>query len=173
MPDKGYELKSLTQDGQEVTGGTIKVTKDTEVAATFKAKTYPLTVDTPEGVKFSVREGTVTFGDKLKPSVEVTDPDHYKLLSLIVNNKPVENDTEITVEGPVQITAQVRKLVGLSLISLSDSAVYDGNEKAFVARTANGLAGFSYKYRKESSSDWKTEAPKSAGLTMSKSPSGR
>ena len=163
VPDKGYELKSLTQDGQEVTGGTIKVTKDTEVAATFKAKTYPLTVDTPEGVKFSVREGTVTFGDKLKPSVEVTDPDHYKLLSLIVNNKPVENDTEITVEGPVQITAQVRKLVGLSLISLSDSAVYDGNEKAFVARTANGLAGFSYKYRKESSSDWKTEAPKSAG----------
>lgn len=154
MPDRGYELETLKQGDTDIVNGSITVTGETTISATFKEKSYPVTVEVPTGARIEgVTAGTKEFGSTIRPNATVTDANNYKLISLVVNNKPISNDTEITVDGPVHVTAQVRELIPIELLNTVDSVDYDGAAHSFVAKTINGLAGFSYTYSKENPTD--------------------
>ncbi|WP_455635430.1 Ig-like domain-containing protein [Parabacteroides sp.] len=154
MPDRGYELASLSQGGNAIENGSLTVTENTTITATFEKKTYPLTIEAPVGVTISgVTAGTVVFGDELQPVANVTDVNKYKLLSLVVNNKPIASGSKIIVDGPVHVTAQVRELIPFELLNSVDSADYNGEVRSFVAKTLNGLTGFTYTYSKENPTD--------------------
>ena len=88
---------------------------------------------------FEASLGTVTATE--------TDPKNYRLINLLVNNKPVTNGSEVVVNGPTNISAQVKKLAPLSILNEATTTVtYSGKAYEYAVKTTANLGGFDVKY---------------------------
>lgn len=149
LPNKGYKLSTLTANGANIKDASgLTVTTETTIAATFEKETYPVSVVTPTGVSINVQSGSKAFEARLGAvTVTETDPDNYRLINLLVNNKPVANGSEVIVNGPTNISAQVKKLAPLSILNDDKTTVtYSGKAQEYAVKTAANLGGFSVKY---------------------------
>ena len=149
LPNKGYKLSTLTANGANIKDASgLTVTKETTIAATFEKETYPVSVVAPEGVSINVQSGSKAFETSLGAvTVTETDPDNYRLINLLVNNKPVANGSEVIVNGPTNISAQVKKLAPLSILNDDVTTVtYSGKAQEYAVKTTANLGGFSVKY---------------------------
>ncbi|RHO71836.1 T9SS C-terminal target domain-containing protein [Parabacteroides sp. AF48-14] len=149
LPNKGYKLATLKANGVNIKDASgLTVTKETTIAATFEKETYPVSVVTPEGVSINVQSGSKAFETSLGAvTVTETDPDNYRLINLLVNNKPVANGSEVIVNGPTNISAQVKKLAPLSILNDDKTTVtYSGKAQEYAVKTTANLGGFSVKY---------------------------
>ena len=149
VPNKGYRLKSLRVDGDDIKDNLVTVNHDElSISAEFELEEYQVTVDDLGRVKFSgVSTQKYEYGKTLNISATVNDADKYRLAAILVNNKPVENNSDITIEGLVNISADVRTLSPLSILNPEETTVtYNGNAQPYVVETANKLAGFEFSY---------------------------
>ncbi|RHO74835.1 T9SS C-terminal target domain-containing protein [Parabacteroides sp. AF48-14] len=149
VPNKGYRLKSLRVDGKDIKDNLVTVdNEDLSISAEFELEEYQVTVDDLGRVKFSgVSTQKYEYGKTLNISATVNDADKYRLAAILVNNKPVENNSDITIEGLVNISADVRTLSPLSILNPEETIVtYNGNAQPYVVETANKLAGFEFSY---------------------------
>ena len=150
VPNKGYRLKSLQADGKDIKETALVTVghDDLNISAEFELEEYQVTVDDLGRVKFSgVSTQKYEYGKTLNISATVNDADKYRLAAILVNNKPVENNSDITIEGLVNISADVRTLSPLSILNQEETIVtYNGNAQPYVVETANKLAGFEFSY---------------------------
>lgn len=149
LPNKGYKLQSLTANGQNIKEASgLTVTAETTIAAVFEKETYPVAVTVPTGVEISAESGSKPFETNLgNVTATETDHDNYRLINLLVNNKPVANGSEVIVNGPTNISAQVKKLATLSILNEAVTTVtYSGKAQEYAVKTAANLGGFSVKY---------------------------
>ena len=149
VPNKGYRLKSLRVDGDDIKDNLVTVNHDElSISAEFELEEYQVTVDDLGRVKFSgVSTQKYEYGKTLNISATANDADKYRLAAILVNNKPVENNSDITIEGLVNISADVRTLSPLSILNPEETTVtYNGNAQPYVVETANKLAGFEFSY---------------------------
>ena len=150
LPNKGYKLSTLIVGNDNIKEASgLTVTKDVTIIATFEKETYPVSVVTPEGVSINVKsDNKVAFETSLGAvTVTETDPDNYRLINLLVNNKPVANGSEVIVNGPTNISAQVKKLAPLSILNDDVTTVtYSGKAQEYAVKTTANLGGFSVKY---------------------------
>ena len=149
VPNKGYRLKSLRVDGDDIKDNLVAVDHDElSISAEFELEEYQVTVDDLGRVKFSgVSTQKYEYGKTLNISATVNDADKYRLAAILVNNKPVENNSDITIEGLVNISADVRTLSPLSILNPEETTVtYNGNAQPYVVETASKLAGFEFSY---------------------------
>lgn len=149
LTNRGYKLASLTANGvniKEASG--LTVTDETTIAAVFEKETYPVAVTAPTGVTISAESGSKPFETSLgNVTATETDPGNYRLINLLVNNKPVANGSEVIVSGPTNISAQVKKLAALSILNEPTTTVtYSGKAQEYAVKTAANLGGFSVKY---------------------------
>ena len=149
LPNKGYKLSTLIVGNDNIKEASgLTVTKDVTIIATFEKETYPVSVVTPEGVSINVQSGSKAFETSLGAvTVTETNPDNYRLINLLVNNKPVANGSEVIVNGPTNISAQVKKLAPLSILNDDVTTVtYSGKAQEYAVKTTANLGGFSVKY---------------------------
>lgn len=150
LPNHGYKLATLTAGGKDIkTVGSFAVGKtDLDVAATFAKESYPVTVATLAGATFNKQSATLEYGTKLTGvTVVSSDANKYKVVSLLVNNLPVENGSDITVEGPVSISAHIQALSPLAILNEQQTnVIYNGKAQEYAVRTAAGLGGFKVTY---------------------------
>ena len=142
-------MSTLTANGANIKDASgLTVTTETTIAATFEKETYPVSVVIPTGVSINVQSGSKAFEARLGAvTVTETDPDNYRLINLLVNNKPVANGSEVIVNGPTNISAQVKKLAPLSILNDAKTTVtYSGKAQEYAVKTAANLGGFSVKY---------------------------
>lgn len=153
LPNKGYKVSTLSANGKSFeSSGTYTIEDSDEeviIQVAFEEESYPVTVSNTNQVSLNVQSGIKTFGDKIENiQATVTDSKNYKLVGLLVNNKPMENGSTITVEGPVNITAEVQKLAPVTILNPLDATevLYSGNRQEYAVKTAAGLGGFSIAY---------------------------
>lgn len=149
LPNKGYKLKSLLANGTDIKEASgLTVTAETNIVAEFEKESYPVAVTVPTGVSINVKSGNQLFEASLGTvTATETDPNNYRLINLLVNNKPVANGSEVIVNGPTNISAQVKKLAPLSILNEATTTVtYSGKAQEYAVKTASNLGGFSVKY---------------------------
>ena len=156
LPNKGYKLDALIvsslNDGTSKditeTGLVGDVSDDIVIQATFTEADYSVTVTPVEGASFNLSTTTKKFNETLENVTATVDKNNYKLVSLLVNNKPVPNGSDIKIEGPTYISAQVQKLATLSILNpASKEVTYSGQIQEYAVQTAAGLGGFSVTYK--------------------------
>ena len=156
LPNKGYKLDALIvsslNDGTSKditeTGLVGDVSDDIVIQATFTEADYSVTVTPVEGASFNLSTTTKKFNETLENVTATVDKNNYKLVSLLVNNKPVPNGSDIKIEGPTYISAQVQKLATLSILNpASKEVTYSGQIQESAVQTAAGLGGFSVTYK--------------------------
>ena len=155
MPNKGYKLSKLLAGTEDITGKeAIYINADTDIRATFVKESYPVTITAPAEVEISgvtTTDGKAEY-ETIYPSVsaKVKDPDHYKLVSLLVNNRSVTNGSSVTIEGATTFSAQVQELTPVNILNEANTVVvYDGKTPAYAVKTAAGLGNFNVKFYKE------------------------
>ena len=112
-PREGYELRSLTVNGEPVDNGTvITVTEDLKIAADFAVKKYDLSVDAGSGGSVDVQRSgqavgagsnVLTPGDVL--TISATPESGYHLDSLTVNGAEFTSGETLTVDSDVSVQA--------------------------------------------------------------------
>ena len=156
LPNKGYKLETLIVNSidngtsEDVTkNGLIQdVADDICIQATFTEAEYSVTVTPVEGASFNLSTTTKKFNETLENVIATVDKNNYKLVSLLVNNKPVPNGSDVKIEGPTYISAQVQKLATLSILNpASKEVTYSGQIQEYAVQTAAGLGGFSVTYK--------------------------
>lgn len=156
LPNKGHKLDALIvsslNDGTSKditeTGLVGDVSDDIVIQATFTEADYSVTVTPVEGASFNLSTTTKKFNETLENVTATVDKNNYKLVSLLVNNKPVPNGSDIKIEGPTYISAQVQKLATLSILNpASKEVTYSGQIQEYAVQTAAGLGGFSVTYK--------------------------
>lgn len=161
VPNKGYRLKELRAGGTDITKtGLATVNDDMAVVATFEPEEYLVSTDglgladiTVSGVASSGSK--YAYKSKLQVSAKEKNADNYKIISLLVNNKPVANGSEIIVEGPTTITVDIRQLVDLKILNPEVTTVtYNSNIQEYAVETANNLGNFNIKYRASGNSNY-------------------
>lgn len=161
VPNKGYRLKELRAGGTDITKtGLATVNDDMAVVATFEPEEYLVSTDglgladiTVSGVASSGSK--YAYKSKLQVSAREKNTDNYKIISLLVNNKPVANGSEIIVEGPTTITVDIRQLVDLKILNPEVTTVtYNSNIQEYAVETANNLGNFNIKYRASGNSNY-------------------
>ena len=155
MPNKGYKLSKLLAGTEDITGKeAISIKADTDIRATFVKESYPVTITAPAEVEISgvtTTDGKAEY-ETIYPSVsaKVKDPDHYKLVSLLVNNRSVTNGSAVTIEGATTFSAQVQELTPVNILNEANTVVvYDGKTPTYAVKTAAGLGNFNVKFYKE------------------------
>ncbi len=149
LPNKGYKLKSLLANGTDIKEASgLTVTAETNIVAEFEKESYPVAVTVPTGVSINVKSGNQLFEASLGTvTATETDPNNYRLINLLVNNKPVANGSEVIVNGPTNISAQVKKLAPLSILNEATTTVtYSGKAYEYAVKTTANLGGFDVKY---------------------------
>lgn len=149
LPNKGYKLKSLLANGTDIKEASgLTVTAETNIVAEFEKESYPVAVTVPTGVSINVESGNQLFEASLGTvTATETDPNNYRLINLLVNNKPVANGSEVIVNGPTNISAQVKKLAPLSILNEATTTVtYSGKAYEYAVKTTANLGGFDVKY---------------------------
>lgn len=152
LPNRGYKVTTLTANNEDIKVSgvyTIGDVDDVTIQVAFEKETYPITVSNTDQVTLSVEGGKLEFGSKIENiQATVKDQKNYKLVSLLVNNKPMENGSTITVEGPVSIAAQVQKLTPVTIQNPTEATevLYSGNKQEYAVKTAAGLGGFNVAY---------------------------
>lgn len=152
LPNRGYKVTTLTANNEDIKVSgvyTIGDVDDVTIQVAFEKETYPVTVSNTDQVTLSVEGGKLEFGSKIENiQATVKDQKNYKLVSLLVNNKPMENGSTITVEGPVSIAAEVQKLTPVTIQNPTEATevLYSGNKQEYAVKTAAGLGGFNVAY---------------------------
>lgn len=107
-PQEGWEVTDLTIGGKSygaVSSASAVVNENTTVSATFKKKTYTVTLPTVTGATIT-GPTSVEYGSGA--TYKLTLKDGYQISSFLVNDTSGSNGSvTITVKGPVTITAEV------------------------------------------------------------------
>lgn len=152
LPNKGYKVTTLTANAQDIKVSgvyTIGEVDDVTIQVSFEKESYPVTVSNTDQVTLNIEGKSLEFGSKIENiQATVKDPKNYKLVGLLVNNKPMENGSTITVEGPVSIAAEVQKLTPVTIQNPTEATevLYSGNKQEYTVKTAAGLGGFNVAY---------------------------
>lgn len=157
LPNKGYKLSQLFAGETDITkDGAVTINQETNIRATFVKEWYDVTITAPEEVEIT---GITTTNGKAEyetvfqnVSAKVKDPDHYKLVSLLVNNRSVTNGSSVTVDGITTISAQVQELTPINILNgKTTEVVYNGKTPTYAVKTAAGLGNFTVKFFQEGS----------------------
>lgn len=164
LPNKGYKVSALNANSTDISilgAYTIKDNDETvNIDAAFEKESYPITVSNTENVSLNVTEKSKLYGEIIKDiKATVKDPKNYKLIGLLVNNKPMENGSSVTVEGPVSIAAELQKLAPVNILNPMDAieVLYSGNRQEYTVKTATGLGNFSVTYYSDVACKTETE----------------
>ncbi|MEG1749272.1 MAG: MBG domain-containing protein, partial [Tannerellaceae bacterium] len=147
-PNRGYKLGTFLVNAKPANeNASIIVTAETTIAATFVKESYPITTSDQQ-VTYSVAPCSKEFGTIIpKVTATVRDAKNYKLISLLVNGQPVANGSDVQVDGPTNLSAQVTKLTPITLLNEPSTEVtYNGKPQEYAVLTAEGLAGFKVTY---------------------------
>lgn len=146
-PDKGYRLKSLKVNGQEVVvdennQASVTVTKNMTVTAEFEAIDYTVNIDstTIENGTITSDKDTANIGETI--TLTVTPNEGYQLKSLKVNGEEVtvdeNNQAKVVVSENMYVTAEFEAIdyaIEIDEASIKNGKVTSDKETANLGET--------------------------------------
>lgn len=109
--NEGYEVDQLKANGNDIVGGSVNVTAATTITATFKKKTYAITITPATNGTLEVKNGSVVLagGELIEHgtilTATATANPGYRVDSIMAGTKKVAADGTFTVTEAVTVTA--------------------------------------------------------------------
>ena len=114
--NEGYEVDQLKANGNDIVGGSVNVTAATTITATFKKKTYAITITPATNGTLVVLNGTDTVhnGDMIEHgtilTATATANPGYRVDSIMAGTRKVAADGTFTVTEAVTVTAIISQI---------------------------------------------------------------
>lgn len=135
IPDKGYELVSLTANGEDILKTKeVKVTSDIEIKAIFKKQVFKVELQSNEHGTIEVSGeqdlSSVLYGTKLK--IMAKPNEDCKLTSLTANDNDILESMEVVIEENTIIKAVFSFFESFQNVELDQVKVYPNPTKDYV-----------------------------------------
>ncbi len=134
-PDEGYELVSITVDGQAISGNTFTMpASSVTVSATFRAIEYTITTASVSNGTLSTNVTKATIGTTI--TVTATPNEGYELVSITVNGTVFSGNTFTMPAGNVTVGATFRAIeYTITTASVSNGTLSTNVTKATIGTT--------------------------------------
>ena len=145
--NEGYEVDQLKANGTDIVGGSVNVTAATTITATFKKKTYAITITPAINGTLVVLNGTdtvhnsdmIAYGTVL--TATATANTGYRVDSIKAGTKKVATDGTFTVTEAVTVEAFISQIPPVTKFKVSYNPSMQGGQIRVVngiKRVANG-----------------------------------
>ena len=138
--NEGYEVDQLKANGNDIVGGSVNVTAATTITATFKKKTYAITITPATNGTLVVKNGSVVLagGELIEHGTVLTatataNPG-YRVDSIMAGTKKVAADGTFTVTEAVTVEAFISQIPPVTKFKVS----YDANMEGGVIKVVSG-----------------------------------
>ena len=138
--NEGYEVDQLKANGTDIVGGSVNVTAATTITATFKKKTYAITITPTTNGTLEVKNGSVVLagGELIEHGTVLTatataNPG-YRVDSIMAGTKKVAADGTFTVTEAVTVEAFISQIPVVTKFKVS----YDANMEGGVIKVVSG-----------------------------------
>lgn len=145
--DEGYEVDELKANGNDIVGGSVNVTAATTITATFKKKTYAITITPAINGTLVVLNGTDTVhnSDMIAHGTVLTATatanTGYRVDSIKAGTKKVATDGTFTVTEAVTVEAFISQIPPVTKFKVSYNPSMQGGQIRVIngiKRVANG-----------------------------------
>ena len=145
--NEGYEVDQLKANGTDIVGGSVNVTAATTITATFKKKTYAITITPATNGTLVVLNGTDTVhnSDMIAHgtilTATATANAGYRVDSIKVGNAKIANNGTFTVTEAVTVEAFISQIPPVTKFKVSYNPSMQGGQIRVVngiKRVANG-----------------------------------
>lgn len=145
--NEGYEVDQLKANGTDIVGGSVNVTAATTITATFKKKTYAITITPATNGTLVVLNGTDTVhnSDMIAHgtilTATATANAGYRVDSIKVGNVKIANNGTFTVTEAVTVEAFISQIPPVTKFKVSYNPSMQGGQIRVVngiKRVANG-----------------------------------
>ncbi|MDO4707680.1 MAG: leucine-rich repeat protein [Porphyromonadaceae bacterium] len=132
---EGYELLSLTAGGEDITAsGRFVVTANTEVRATFRKRTYSVTLPSVPNARLAIKGNpdlsAVSHGTELE--LEVTPDAGYEVEAVRIDGRALTRPYRFTVAGSPSIEVQIRQKTALETAEAQAPHLYPNPATTYI-----------------------------------------